>query len=362
VSLLTGQVLGRCYLEQLLGEGTFAHVYKAQHQTLGVPVAVKVLREHFPGLSSGQAAIYRERFRREAQMAARLSLDGIVRVHDFGEEQGLLYLVMEYVDGTSLHHYLRTAGSLSEPMALSVIGHLASVLQKAHAQNIVHRDLKPANVLVTRDGWLKISDLGLAKDVTQLDMTHADTVVGTPQYMAPECFQEGKAVGTAADIYSLGVMLFEMLLGRPPFGGSLSHVIHGHLHVEPQWWLEENGRRLTLAPPMVQLLRALLAKDPDARPKSCAQVAALCKQRLDQLRGTQPAAARQGAVRRVASSSASSSAIRRLGGLLERNLGSQTSEYQGRTILHSTMLERVAVWSLLILLLSGCVAAFVLLR
>ena len=141
--LLTGKVLGHCHIESLIGEGSSAQVYKGMHQTLGIPVAVKILKTAPYDSMASHLATYRDRFRREAQLAARLNHEGIVRVLDFGEEMGNLFLVMEYVNGYSLAEYLRNNGPMSEEMSLKAIAYLASALQAAHSQNILHRDIKP---------------------------------------------------------------------------------------------------------------------------------------------------------------------------------------------------------------------------
>lgn len=366
--LLTGKILGRCYLEGLVGEGASSQVYRGMHQTLGIPVAVKVLRSqpHVPGAM--QAVGFRERFRREAQMAARLNHDGIVRVLDFGEEMGLLYLVMEFVDGRSLLEYLRQSGPVHEELALKIIAHIAGSMQVAHGQQILHRDLKPANILVTKDGKLKISDLGLAKDMTQIDLTAADTTLGTPTYMAPECFLPGKEIGPASDIYSMGVMLYELIVGKPPYVGTLNQVISGHLHSEPAWELtgKTQGRDSGFAAPAFspgtqKLIKNLMAKKPEDRPPSCREVVELAHARLRELRGQAPMGPSSEVLRRTANL-ADSSSFRKMGELLNNNLGSRTSEYQGKTVVHTTGRERLVVWLLLLAFIVGLVLVYLRMR
>jgi serine/threonine protein kinase len=355
--LLTGKVMGHCHIESLIGEGASARVYKGMHQTLGIPVAVKILKAAPQDSMASHLATYRDRFRREAQLAARINHEGIVRVLDFGEEMGSLYLVMEYVNGYSLGEYLRNNGAMSEEMSLKVIAYLASALHAAHGQNIVHRDIKPSNILITRDGWLKISDLGLAKDLSTRDLTNADTLLGTPSYMAPECFVSGKELGPGADIYSLGIMLYEMLTGKPPYVGTLNQVISGHLHGEPAFTVSLNGQKTALPEPTIKLLKALLAKDPALRPRSGREVADLCQIRLQGVQsGVLPG--RKYDAQRDASGQSDSSTFQRLGHFMERNLGSRVSEYQGRQVMHTSGKERLIIWALAILFLVGCVVAF----
>lgn len=356
-----GKVLGRCYLESLLGEGAMASVYKGHHQTLGIPVAVKVLRADSSLHRSSQDATFRDRFRREAQLAARVGHDGIVRVLDFGEDLGVLYLVMEYVPGQTLQEVLRRNRVVAEEAAVNVTAYLAGAMQAAHAQNVIHRDLKPANVMVTADGWLKIADLGLAKEVGRNDLTNADTIVGTPSYMAPECFIAGREQGPYTDIYSLGIMLYEMITGRPPFTGTLNQVISGHLHAEPDYMVDVKGVPTPMPAGLVKLLRAMLAKKPEGRLANCADVVAACQARIAELRGGAPQAQGTGSGAAYEALSESST-FRKITLLMERNLGSASSEYQGRKVVHTTGRERVMVWILLVLFVAGFIAAYILLK
>lgn len=357
---LAGKVLGHCHLEGVIGQGAMATVYKGQHQTLGIPVAVKVMRTDAETMRQSHSASFRDRFRREAQLAARVNHPGIVRVLDFGEEMGVLYLVMEYVHGYTLQAYLRRAGCMGEEMALSVIAYLAASLGAAHAQNVIHRDLKPSNVLVTHDGWAKIADLGLAKEVGQNDLTRADTLVGTPAYMAPENFSAGQDIGPAADIYALGIMCYEMIAGNPPFTGSMNRVISGHIQGEPEYQVLSGGRPLAMPPGLVSLLKAMLAKRPGDRP-DCARVAALCQARIAELQGGSPAAAGDRA-RSGNASESESSAFRKLSQFMEKNLGGTSSEYQGHQVVHTTARERILIWAMLILFVGSFLGAYLITR
>jgi len=351
-----GKVLGHCHIASLIGEGSSAWVYKANHQTLGIPVAVKVLKTAPNDSLASHLTTYRDRFRREAQLAARINHEGIVRVLDFGEEMGNLYLVMEYVNGHTLSEYLRKGGPMTEEMALRVTAWLATALHAAHSQNIVHRDVKPGNILITKDGWLKISDLGLAKDMAARDLTNLDTLLGTPYYMAPESFRPGQDVSPAADLYSLGIILYEMLAGRPPFSGTLNQVISGHLHSEPSYTIAVGSAKAPLPEGTVKLLRALLAKDPTVRPRTGREVAELCQLRLQSVKSG--AAFANAEAPRDARHLAESSTFQRLGQFMERNLGSSVSEYQGRQVLHTTGRERILIWILAAVFLGGAIAAY----
>jgi predicted Ser/Thr protein kinase len=201
---------------ELIGQGGMGAVYKARQTKLDRLVAVKILP---PGW--GQDPAFAERFTREARALAKLSHPHIVAVHDFGETGGLYYLVMEYVDGPNLRQVLQ-AGRLAPEQALAVIPQMCDALQYAHEEGIVHRDIKPENILLDRRGRVKIADFGLAKLLggprVEFTLTGSRQVMGTLDYMAPEQRQSPLEIDHRADIYSLGVVFYEMLTGELPLG------------------------------------------------------------------------------------------------------------------------------------------------
>ena len=201
---------------ELLGRGGMGTVYKARQRNLDRLVALKVIP---PDAAKDPA--FTERFNREAKAMARLNHSNIVTVYDFGERHGIYFLLMEYVDGVNLRHALR-AGHLAPREALAIVPQVCDALQFAHDQGIVHRDIKPENVLLDRTGRVKIADFGLAKLLGKgpddFTLTHTQQVMGTPRYMAPEQIERPSAVDHRADIYSLGVVLYEMLTGELPLG------------------------------------------------------------------------------------------------------------------------------------------------
>jgi len=210
------QLFPQLEILRLIGQGGMGAVYKARQPTLDRFVALKVLP---PAVASDPG--FAERFNREARALARLNHPNIVAVHDFGKAGPLHYLLMEFVDGTNLREVER-AGELSREQALAIVPQICEALQFAHNEGIVHRDIKPENLLLDKRGRVKITDFGIAKMVGvgsgQQMLTGAQDVVGTPHYMAPEQVERPQAVDHRADIYSLGVVFYEMLTGELPIG------------------------------------------------------------------------------------------------------------------------------------------------
>jgi serine/threonine protein kinase len=191
-------------------------VYKARQPKLNRLVALKILAPE-----KGADPKFAERFLREAQALARLSHPNIVAVHDFGEVDGLYYLLMEFVDGVTLRQLLQ-AHKMAPEEAVKIVPEICEALQFAHEQGIVHRDIKPENVLLDKQGRVKIADFGIAKlvgaEAPRVSLTEEQSVLGTPHYMAPEQVERPQLVDHRADIYSLGVVFYEMLTGELPLG------------------------------------------------------------------------------------------------------------------------------------------------
>jgi len=200
----------------LIGKGGMGAVYKARQRGLDRMVAIKILPPEI-----GNDPSFAERFTREARALARLTHNNIVSIYDFGQVNGLFFIVMEYVDGVNLRQTILT-GALAPPAALAIIPQLCEALQFAHDEGIVHRDIKPENILLDKKGRVKIADFGLSKilgqEAADLSLTGSHQVMGTPRYMAPEQMQGSRHVDHRADIYSLGVVFYELLTGELPLG------------------------------------------------------------------------------------------------------------------------------------------------
>src|SRR6266404_855803 len=221
---LLGQTLaGKYLIEKLLKRGGMGAVYQGKHVLMDKTVAIKVLR---PSLAGDDDIV--ARFSREAKAASRISHPHAVSVTDFGEaENGVVFLVMEYLDGRSLKEVIRSEGPMALDRAVEIVRQVSGALDAAHQQGVVHRDLKSDNIMVSQTNggdWAKVLDFGIAKfqqpeGVRDNDITAANLVIGTPQYMSPEQCSQTQPLDARSDIYSLGVIIYEMLAGRVPFTG-----------------------------------------------------------------------------------------------------------------------------------------------
>jgi eukaryotic-like serine/threonine-protein kinase len=265
---------GRYRILERIGEGGMGEVYRGVHEVLGRPVAVKFL---MPSLSAD--AELARRFQREAVSAARIGQENIVEVLDFGQtENGRSYIVMEYLEGQTLAQIIKRQGAMPVARSLHLFAQVCRALNAAHDKGIIHRDLKPENVIVIQTAEMsdrvKVVDFGIAKvasGTTDTLRTQVGTVIGTPQYMSPEQ-ASGRACDARSDVYSLGVILYEMLAGRPPFTGDTpAYLMASHIF-----------RQVPPLPPrpdddpvptrLLALLTRMLAKSPEGRPSSMVEV------------------------------------------------------------------------------------------
>lgn len=259
--LLTGQMIGNVRLEEFLGEGAVGMVYRGHHTTLDIDVAVKILKIERHQI---QASYYYERFRREAQITAKLDHPNLVKVRDFGLHNSIPYIVMDLVDGFSLQDYLRRRKHpLDEPTILKILLVVADALSVAHAAGVIHRDLKPANILISKKGQLKVVDLGLAREEGMATITMEQVTVGSPAYMSPESLTPGGKVDHRSDLYALGVIGYEMIFGMLPYRGDIVQIIHGHLGGQAPYDLPTHCSTATIG-----LIKKLMAHDSGMRYQS----------------------------------------------------------------------------------------------
>ncbi len=280
---MTNRVLDQRYeLLERVGGGGMADVYKAQDRLLDRPVAVKILHAQF---QSDEEFI--EKFHREAQAAARLSHPNIVNIYDVGASGDDHYIVMEYVPGRTLKELIQQRGHLAPEEALTITGEIAEALAHAHANGLVHCDIKPHNILMMNGQTAKVADFGIARAVTESTMTYSGNVIGSVHYFSPEQ-AKGTMITPKSDVYSLGVVLYEMLTGELPFTGENPvSIAMKHLQDEPT-----PVRRIDPdIPPVVEaLVSRMMAKDPAMRPSS-EEVVHEVEQAKAMMNGSAPAAA-----------------------------------------------------------------------
>jgi eukaryotic-like serine/threonine-protein kinase len=274
-------IADRYELEELCGSGGMSSVFRARDTQLDRRVAIKILLEHY-----GDDPEYVERFRREARAVARLSHPNIVTVIDRGEDDGRQYIVFEHVDGENLKEFVQRSGRLPVRRAVELALSVADGLAFAHTHGLVHRDVKPQNVLLSSEGGVKVTDFGIARSLdVEHGMTQTGTVLGTGEYLAPEQ-ASGKPVSPATDVYSLGVVLWELLVGDVPFSGE-NFVAVALRHVnDPPPRLEEV--RPDVPPRLAAAVDRALAKDPAHRFSSMAALAAELRACLAELDGAAP--------------------------------------------------------------------------
>ncbi len=265
---MLGRVLcGRYELEEKIGSGGMAEVYRAHDKLLDRPVAVKILHEAYRS-----DAAFVEKFEREAQAAARLSHPNIVNVYDVGIDEIDHFIVMELIPGSSLKDKIREEGPLEIIDAVKIARDIASGLAHAHANNLVHCDIKPHNILMTPEGHAKIADFGIARAISESTMTYDGNVIGSVHYFSPEQAQGG-TVTPKSDVYSLGIVMYEMLTNRLPFNGENALAI-AMKHVE-----EDPAPPVSLRPQIPSMLEAIVLramnKDPEHRPSSFDMIQAL---------------------------------------------------------------------------------------
>jgi serine/threonine-protein kinase len=265
-SLVGSRVAGRFEITGLLGSGGMAHVYRGVDRLLQREVAVKILTE--------ASEVIRRRFLFEARSLARLNHPGIVAIYDAGEDGDISYIVMELAEGTTL----REAGAgASAEFAVRATVEVLAALQYAHERDVLHRDVKPSNILVRSDGSVKVMDFGLARRISDVSAgTHPGEIAGTISYLPPERFL-GKPSDARSDVYSLGIVLYELLTGTVPFRNDSDDVVaEVFAHVNERA-LPPTARNAHLTPELERIVLTSIEKDPAARYQSAREFAAALK-------------------------------------------------------------------------------------
>ena len=254
---------GRYRIMRKLGTGGMANVYLAEDQELGRRVAIKILNDRHAGDEQ-----FIERFRREAKNAASLSHPNIVSIYDRGEAEGTYYIAMEYLDGRSLKELIISRGPAPVNVAIDYARQILAAVRFAHRHGIVHRDIKPHNVLVDAEGRLKVTDFGIARAGTS-QMTEAGSIIGTAQYLSPEQ-AKGAPVDQTSDLYSVGVVLYELLTGAVPFTGDTPvEIAMKHLSTTPE---PPSTKRAEIPRDLDMIVMRALAKDPSERYQSAEEM------------------------------------------------------------------------------------------
>lgn len=256
--------LGKYRIDSVLGKGAMGTVYKAFDPHIARVVALKTIRLELLGDDQHDQLI--GRFKNEAQAAGRLSHPNIVAVYDYGEDAGAAYIAMEFVDGTPLNTLLQTHPPRRLALALGWMRQLLQALEYAHSRGVVHRDVKPANLMITAEQHLKVADFGVAR-LDSSSLTQTGSMIGTPSYMSPEQFC-GTLVDGRSDVFSAGIVLYQLLTGERPFSGSATMVMQQILNQTP---LPPSSLNPTLDPLLDAVIVKALAKRPDDRYASAQQ-------------------------------------------------------------------------------------------
>ena len=261
------ETIGPCRVEKKIGEGGMGSVYLGRHRTLDIPMAIKVLPKHID-LKAPECS---QRFSREAKIAARLRHPNMVQVHDYGQESGFYYIIMDYVEGPTCSEEVQRLGQLDWHQAVEIARQVSEGLEYAASKGIIHRDVTPGNIILDVDGTARITDLGLAKETSSgtTGLTRSGASLGTPYYMSPEQINSARDVDFRTDIYSLGATLYHMVCGKVPYTGTTFEVMTKQVREplpSPRIHVPD------LPEELCDVIRKMMAKSPDNRYDSYTQL------------------------------------------------------------------------------------------
>src|ERR1039458_7766572 len=258
---------GRYQIVRELGRGSMGVVYQGYDPLIGRTVAIKTMLPE--GLSPDEFLEYKKRFKVEAMAAGVLAHPNIITVYDYGEDDGVLYLAMEYLEGKSLEKIVQEQGVLPIETILPIYDQICNALDHAHNNKIVHRDIKPANIMILNNGLVKVTDFGIAK-MMAMGMTQVGQILGTPNYMSPEQVK-GRHIDGRSDIFSLGVILYELVTGEKPFGGqNITTLIYNIMHENP---IPPRELDASIHSGLSFVISKALAKNVDERYQTCRELA-----------------------------------------------------------------------------------------
>ncbi len=269
--------IGKYRIDSVLGKGAMGVVYKAFDPGIERAVAIKTVRKDLvdPDLVEQSMA----RFKNEARAAGRLLHPNIVSVYEYGEDDDKAFIVMEYVEGTGLRDFLSRGAAFDLAQVAAIMTQLLLALDFAHERGVIHRDIKPANLILTESGTLKVADFGIARIDTS-SLTSLGMVMGTPSYMSPEQCQ-GLAVDRRTDLFSAGVVFYELVAGEKPFSGALETIAYKICHEDPR--PPSTVSRLALSPTIDAVISTALEKNPDARFQNAKALSRALRQACDAL-------------------------------------------------------------------------------
>jgi serine/threonine protein kinase len=262
--MMIGEIIGNVRITSKIGQGGMGMLYMAEHVNVGKPFAVRHLA---PELAQNQ--MYRERFINEAKALAQLKHDNIVRIYEVIEKEGNIFLIMEYVDGYTLANILKNRGVLPEKEALSIAKSILKGLNYAHSKGAIHRDIKPAHIIRTKQDVAKIMDFGIALMARGARLTKTGKVMGAAKYLSPEQVAQAKQIDHRSDIYSMGIIIYEMLTGQAPFDGETDPEIYQkHENADPP---DMRSIVENISPTLNKIVIRALEKKPDNRYHGCAE-------------------------------------------------------------------------------------------